>query len=183
MGLDMYLNRKTYVKRWDFQKKADQFQVSVKLGGKKYEGIKPELVSYIIEEVGYWRKANQIHAWFERNLNDEEMDNGSEAYCSEEDLQSLLSDCREVLKDSQLVSGEIHNGYTYKNGQKVFNIEQGLVIKDPTTAKRLLPTEDGFFFGSQDYDQYYLDDIRHTVKVLEEALSVSGVEYYYSANW
>ena len=61
MGLDMNLYRKTYVKRWDHIPAEKQFSVSVKMGNKKYENIDSDKISYIEEEIAYWRKANQIH--------------------------------------------------------------------------------------------------------------------------
>lgn len=33
------------------------------------------------------------------------------------------------------------------------------VLKDYTLAKDLLPTQEGFFFGSTNYDEYYYDDV------------------------
>jgi hypothetical protein len=70
MGLDMYLTKRTYVKRWAHTPKAEQFSVTVKQGGKAFPGIQSKRVSYIEEEVMYWRKANQIHNWFVKNVQD-----------------------------------------------------------------------------------------------------------------
>jgi len=67
MGLDMYLSKKTYVKQWSHNKPEDQYEVSVKRGGVTYPSIRPERVSYVTEEIMYWRKANQIHGWFVSN--------------------------------------------------------------------------------------------------------------------
>ena len=64
MGLDMYLSKKTYVKRWDHNRPEEQHEVTVRLGGVARKDIDPKKISYIEEEVGYWRKANQIHKWF-----------------------------------------------------------------------------------------------------------------------
>lgn len=44
------------------------------------------------------------------------------------------------------------------------------VLKDHTLAKELLPTMEGFFFGSIDYDKYYYDDIEQVLKYCEETL-------------
>ena len=52
-------------------------------------------------------------------------------------------------------------------------------------AKDLLPTTEGFFFGSTDYDDYYFDDLKETVNVLEEELKNEDEEgdYYYTSSW
>ena len=69
MGLDMYLSKRTYVKNWDFMKPEELHEVLVTKNGVEV-GIKPQRVSEIVEEVGYWRKANAIHDWFVKNVQD-----------------------------------------------------------------------------------------------------------------
>ena len=43
-------------------------------------------------------------------------------------------------------------------------------LKNPSTAHEYLPTVRGFFFGSQDYDEYYFKDLRYTKEMLTELL-------------
>ena len=61
------------------------------------------------------------------------------------------------------------------------------IIANPKKGKTLLPTASGFFFGSTDYDQYYLDDIQLTVdrlnKVLTDPALNNGVDFYYQSSW
>lgn len=182
MGLDMYLTRHTYVKNWKGVPKAQQTKVKVTKGGKPLPGIDPDKVSYIIEEVGYWRKANAIHRWFVMNVQDGNDDCG-EYYVSTEQLQELLDAVEKVLQASKLVEGTVNNGYTFgPNGEKIYHTESGLVIDNPNTAKNLLPTEEGFFFGSTDYDEYYVNDLKETQEILKDAIAVGGV-YYYHSSW
>lgn len=96
MGLDMYLHKKTYVKYWE-HKGDDNYEVTVTKAGKP-TNINPKKVSYITEEVGYWRKANQIHDWFVRNVQDG-VDDCRNAYVTREKLQELLDVCRIVSID------------------------------------------------------------------------------------
>jgi len=96
MGLDMYLHKKTYVKYWE-HKGDDNYEVTVTKAGKP-ANINPKKVSYITEEVGYWRKANQIHDWFVRNVQDG-VDDCRNAYVTREKLQELLDVCRIVSID------------------------------------------------------------------------------------
>ena len=98
MGLDMYLNRKTYVKQWGHQTPEEKFEVTITKGGKPYDGIDLANVTHIEEEVGYWRKANQIHRWFVENVQDG-VDNCGEYSVGKSQLEQLLNVCREVLND------------------------------------------------------------------------------------
>ena len=100
MGLDMYLSKKTYVKQWE-HKGEDNSKVEVSKKGEPVENIKPERISYITEEVGYWRKANQIHNWFVQNVQEGEDDCG-EYHVHEEQLEELLGLCKQVLTNNEL---------------------------------------------------------------------------------
>lgn len=76
------------------------------------------------------------------------------------------------------------NGYTFDDDGKHLPITQaGKVIKDPSTAQRLLPTQEGFFFGSTEYNQWYLEDLELTKQILEEALKDPDGRYEYSSSW
>ena len=66
------------------------------------------------------------------------------------------------------------------------------VKEDPSKAEELLPTTEGFFFGSTDYNEYYMKDIDYTIEILEEAISEYELEaankryngdYFYSSSW
>ena len=63
------------------------------------------------EQVGYWRKANAIHAWFERKCGEgEPLDNCKEYYLNKEDLIELRDLCKKVLDSCTLVEADIQNG-------------------------------------------------------------------------
>jgi hypothetical protein len=178
----MYLQKKTYVQNGDWMEENERHQVTVLKGGKATL-VQPERISEIVEEVACWRKANAIHRWFVENVQQGE-DNCGEYRVSEDDLRELLSLCTQVLEASELVDGEITTGYTFENGERVPIVEKGRVIKDQSKARELLPTQNGFFFGNTDYDQYYRDDIKYTKEALEHLLAEerSG-DYYYSSSW
>ena len=44
------------------------------------------------------------------------------------------------------------------------------VLADKTQAPNLLPNSSGFFFGSQDYDEYYFQDLEYTKTLIEGIL-------------
>ena len=141
--------------------------------------------SDIVADLGYWRKANQIHRWFVENVQDGTDDCG-EYEVSKEQLEELLDICREVLAASELVDGKIQNGWRIKNGVEEPIIEDGKTIADPSVAESLLPTSSGFFFGGTNYDEYYYSDIEHTIEVLESTLRDTDFEHeivFYSSSW
>lgn len=182
MGLDMYLTKKHYVKNWEHSK--EKFQVTVKKDGKIIKAIKPERISYIIEEVGYWRKANAIHQWFVDNVQSGDDDNAGEHYVSRENLKELLGLCNKVIEASELVEGKIQNGSrSTKTGWEPI-MEDGKYIKDPSVAKDFLPSAEGFFFGSTDYDEYYLQNIENTKEIIDGLLAEEDDgDIYYQASW
>ena len=63
------------------------------------------------------------------------------------------------------------------------SVEQ--VINNPELASEVLPTSSGFFFGSTDYDEWYFDDLKITLKNLKDVLDKYDDEdiYHYSAWW
>ena len=118
MGLDMYLNKRTYVQQWEHQKPEEKYNVEVTKGGET-ANINPKKVKYIIEEAGYWRKQNQIHRWFVENIQNGTDDCG-EYYVSKDALASLLELCEKVKADNTLadellpgVSGFFFGGTEY----------------------------------------------------------------------
>ena len=95
-GLDMYLYKRHYVQRWDHIPAEKQFAVTVTRGGEPFPAIKPERVTYVTEQVGYWRKANEIHRWFVNNVQDGE-DNCQPFPVDAEELRKLLATVTAVL--------------------------------------------------------------------------------------
>lgn len=98
MGLDMYLYKKTFLYTGEWVREDKRHAVVVTEGGKPHPTIKPERIKEVVEEVGYWRKANQIHKWFVDTVQ------GGQDDCKEytvdfEQLRDLLNICEEVLED------------------------------------------------------------------------------------
>ena len=107
---------------------------------------------HIMEEVGYWRKANQIHNFFVENVQDGEDDCSYHNECTKEILEDLLDKCYKVLTGSIMMIGQVKNGQQYVDGEWVDCMEPGKVIINPEVAEELLPSCRGFFFGSTEYD-------------------------------
>lgn len=140
----------------------------------------------IHEEVGYWRKANQIHNWFVENIQDGVDDCHYHREVTEEDLNDLLLVCERVLDSCEMVDGEIQNGSTFENGKWIPIMEPGKYVKDTGIAEELLPATSGFFFGGTDYDEYYVRDIQHTIDIITKVLETTDFDeqmIYYVSSW
>lgn len=60
------------------------------------------------------------------------------------------------------------------------------VIEEPDRAPELLPTQDGFLFGSTEYDQRYFQSLDYTAIVLETVLKEPKDQlqgYIYQSDW
>jgi hypothetical protein len=180
MGLDMYLQKKTYVKNWDFMKDDERHVITVQKGGQPTK-IKTNRISYITEEVAQWRKANQIHGWFVENT--EELVPNIRYYVTRTDLEVLLITCKTVLEHinkSEVVTVKEEAGF--KGGETFYVDKQ---VYDDDTIENILPPMDGFFFGSQNVDDWYKQNIIYTIEMLEQELQEedNGAEYEYYASW
>ena len=137
------------------------------------------------KEVFYWRKANAIHSWFVQNVQNGNDD--CELYpVSKEKIQDLLSLCKKVVKESELIPGKVIVSYSFKNGKSVPNYEDGFVVSNPSVAKDILPTKSGFFFGSTEYDEYYVHDLKETIKACTRILKEFDFDHdtlYYHSSW
>ena len=98
--------------------------------------------------VMYWRKANAIHDWFVRNVQDN-VDNCGYYWLSSDTLQELLNEIKQVLETK--------------------------------VTDALKPTA-GFFFGSQEIDEYYWQDLQDTYDKLTPIVSKYD-GFMYSSSW
>jgi hypothetical protein len=58
------------------------------------------------------------------------------------------------------------------------------ITKNPTEKNfNLLPTTQGFFFGNTIIDDYYLEYIKDTEKILEKILKKPNEKYVYGSSW
>jgi hypothetical protein len=60
------------------------------------------------------------------------------------------------------------------------------VIKNPNLAHDLLPTAEGFFFGSTDYDEWYFEGLKKTENRIQKYLrspNFKGYDFYYQSSW
>ncbi len=141
------------------------------------------LTGVTLKEIGYWRKANQIHHWFVETVQAGNDDCGLYAV-SREQLGALLGLVDEVMKSINLVPGRVLMGQLGSDDEGFHTNRSGFVIENPAIAERLLPRRDGFFFGSPDYDSWYFEDLVITKQIIEGALAdYPNAEFYYQSDW
>ena len=190
MGLDMYLSRKKFIGA-NYEHRNVTGSIDIKIGEKTMP-IKFDRLSYIEESVGYWRKANAIHNWFVNNVQGGE-DDCKQYYVSIDQLEELLKVCKEVKEKAIIKKGTIKNGMRFENGKWEPITEDGEYIENAEEIEGILPTASGCFFGSTDYDQWYMQDIDKTIELIEEILKDEEemkkagfnweTEYVYQASW
>lgn len=190
----MYLDKRTFVGN-QYRKKSEQVNITVpkkrrelekKAGALALPEIKKERISYISENVCYWRKANQIHKWFVDNVQDGN-DDCKEYFVSPGKITELRDLCKKVLDTAIVEPGQVVNGYKINSkGESEYMYEDGEIVTNPDEVAELLPTGGGFFFGSTDYDMYYIDDVSYTYNILNELIKEPGFEYadfVYHSSW
>ena len=172
MGLDMYAYKRTYVGNY-WEKPENQ----LKLKKPKATGLKAAInliddakISSVTEQIAYWRKANAIHNWFVQNVQDG-VDDCKEYTFGVEEIEQLVTLCKDVLKTAKTKEGKVVNGQTFKDGKWEDIMADGVVVTNPEEVAELLPPTEGFFFGSTDIDGYFLDDIKSTIEQLEPYLA------------
>lgn len=190
MGLDMYLekcNRKVWgYKNIDVEEIKDTKPAL-------YAELKPHLKERgnrfkwesLFEEVGYWRKANAIHNWFVFNVQND-VDNCDRYEVPKDKIEELLEICKSIKANCPLVDGVVQNGQTLKDGEWQPIYEAGKVLTNTALAEEYLPTKNGFFFGSTDYDEYYMGTIEDTIEILTKVLAETDFDIemiVYSASW
>lgn len=121
-------------------------------------------------DAGYLRKANAIHNWIDQNV-EGGSDNCKPVDLSREQVQSLLDTINKVLDYSVMVDSKICVGYSFKDGVETPIMENGQTIANPSVAQEHLPTTSGFFFGSTEYDQFYVADLKSAKKIMEDFLA------------
>lgn len=182
MGLDMNLTAKKFF--WTDWKKGKTAQnEEAETIKKMFPEMKGNKLSYVTFDVGYWRKANAIHKWFVDNVQDGE-DDCRTYYVSREKLKELKRVCEEVIKIAIVKKGKINNGWSMENGKKIYHEEDGEYIANAEDVADILPTTSGFFFGTTEYDQYYLNDVKDTIQIINKCLALSSEwDFDYYASW
>lgn len=99
MGLDMYLSESTYLSHWPHSKGTEEYGKAVAVL-EALDSVHPIYANGAGVEVkfpiAYWRKANQVHAWFVQNVQDG-VDQCQPSELGVEDLEKLRDACKLAL--------------------------------------------------------------------------------------
>lgn len=153
MGLDMFLTARRNF--WG----SDEEQIKQTEAIRAAAGVGEEyLIESVSIELMYWRKANAIHNWFVKNVQDGR-DECQRSDVSYDDLLALQRSVNTV-------------------------IEAG----NKEVAHSVLPTTSGFFFGPTDYDEWYWDELKRTKQFLDKFIPEFETKYdrwfvSYQASW
>ena len=186
MGLDMYLYARKYESRMkgrNNEVETDNFYPEdLKKVGKQI--LKDNFMSKSTDyQIGYWRKFNALHGYFEKMVeHDNELLHG--IFISEDELKELikiLTKIKKALKDCPTSKKQIKVGWNNKGP-----IYEEITVYCCDLANELLPPTSGFFFGSQDIDEWYIKDLNYSLKIFKQALKLSqehDYEIIYEASW
>ena len=161
MGLDMYLYRREYISGWDWNDNPKEMKMYSDIleytGAERCVGSPHAQVEIC---VAYWRKANAIHGYFVKEHGGG-VDECQSIYVTKEDLMNLRLACNNVLM-----------------------APAGVKMEDVASDYNLSPTP-GFFFGSYEMDDWYMEDLRLTMKQIDIVLATSGEysDFIYRASW
>ena len=61
--------------------------------------------------------------------------------------------------------------------------DAAIVLSNLTLGPKILPTADGFFFGSTDYDDIYIRKVTHIRDDLREMLDSFDARWFYYVEW
>ena len=135
-------------------KLVDLYQSEFKTTYGSWDKLKTHPYKSILTMIQDWRKANAIHNWFVINTQNE-IDECQPSFVSKEQFEDLLDIINTILK--------------HKDNQSLLE----------KYAKDLLPTTKGFFFGSYEYDEWYVSDLEDTQKFITNLLSEPDFDQYY----
>ena len=163
MGLDMYLERETYIGGQYHQDTSGVINIKfTDFGGKeKSFNIDPSKVTSINQSVGSWRKANSIHNFFVQKAQGGR-DECQRTYVPNDLLIELRDTCKKILS-------------ARKEFGKNAPVTQRLI------EANLMPTG-GFFFGSTEINDWYFEDLENTLDILKDIKADEG-DYYYQSSW
>ena len=104
------------------------------------------------EEVAYFRKVNLLLPFFGYS------ENCSDLIITKDQVEDLIGTCSNVLDH-------------FSNLKQLYK-EEDVYTKEEWIdyCQETLPNQDGFFFGSYEYDEYYIDKVQQVKKLFQEII-------------
>lgn len=172
MGLDMYLNAKRYI--WSFPEDGPDAKLRDAI-----QELLPELGTIDKDKPSYARDGFEVKGvtaevgyWRKANaIHRWFVDN----------VQNGVDDCGDYAVE-------------WEDLVKLRDLCK-VVLEDRSLADKLLPAQSGFFFGSTDYNDWYFQDLEHTIGIIDridqqlvtettdDGTRFSWWDFEYSSSW
>lgn len=159
MGLDQYLQARKYVSGYDFRPLDEQ---------NSYEDL---LEVAGLSRSEFHQEANPTGS-IELNVAYWRKANQIHRWFIDNHAPNQVDDCRPFYVDREALM-------TLRDLCKE-------VLADPSKAQELLPVGYGSFFGGDEYDKFYIQDLHNTVSQLDRILDnpkFADFEFQYRASW
>ena len=162
MGLDQYLEARKYISKFDYSEGFDNKKISG-----EYEGISKfaptDFDKYA--DFGGINVSYPIGYWRKANA-----------------IHGwFVNECANGVDECQSI---------YVSREKLVELRElcKSAISQPAMAGDILPPTPGFFFGSYGIDEWYMEDLKQTVEIINHALSIIPEDDYnwsfvYRASW
>ena len=199
MGLDMYLECDAYVSKYlgrgnSEEERRATLDTVLELCDELHLPVEDRDMGgiTITTHAGYWRKANAIHAWFVRECQDG-VDECQRSYVSMDKLDELREACTRIIESAKVDDAiPTHVGDIWQKGEDGEVVHTPVVegvqhLLDTSLAEELIPTQGGFFFGGTGYDVYYLEQLQHTVTIIDRCKAAFEADptlsFHYRSSW
>ncbi|MDT2914439.1 hypothetical protein [Lactococcus lactis] len=137
MGLDQYFEIQKKRSEKELEEEIRRIFIDEQPSDQEIENM-----LYFTSELAYFRKFNALQNYFEKKFN---LDNCEKVIMEDYIYEDLLDRTTKVLNAHQ---------------QKTQTEAEEIAIK-------LLPNTEGFFYGSQEYDEYYYEDVEKLIDDLQ----------------
>lgn len=126
-------------------------------------------------ELIYWRKANAIHRYF---------CSVGEEIEKEVIYKITIKDLLELFNLINIILKEKAKRYKRNRKNKIKCLQQSDYNELAIIAEGTLPTQEGFFFGSTEYDEQYYSDLEFTKESIKDIINLSNKDsFIYYASW
>ena len=154
MGLDMYLKAKGYFSPAEFRGQENN---------EKFEKLMD------VAEVSSYLDDGLPHAYLEVAVGYWRKSNQVHGWFVN-NVQGGVDECQE--------------SYVSRDQLKELKESCNQVLEAPALAAEIMPVSSGFFFGSDEYDEWYFEDLKETVKIIDRVLKMPEEwDFYYQASW
>ena len=188
MGLDMYVNirhkntqsKLEAYKEWENKYSYEEFQRLTEEQKEEYRNSEPEYDENMYgKELMYWRKANQIHNWFVQNCQNG-VDDCEYYAITVNDLMKLKELCEKILTMTEKRKEMRYTSYSATEKEEVDILY--LTPEGVEYATEHLPSRSGFFFGSTEYDDWYVLELKDTIEQINDTLDILNCDYGFAIN-